>query len=94
MNATHAENFIRSATAPVIKAGVMMANIIWKVMNRSPSASRPESPTKSKPPMMPPLSVPKASVYPIRVQVTVTIEMVKKFFISMLSTFLERTMPP
>src|SRR4029453_7688330 len=33
MNHTHAENFIRSATAPVINAGVMIANISWKAMN-------------------------------------------------------------
>jgi hypothetical protein len=28
-----AENFMRSAKAPQIKAGVMMAKVIWKVMN-------------------------------------------------------------
>ncbi len=27
-----AENFIRSAKAPMIKAGVMMANMAWKIM--------------------------------------------------------------
>ena len=31
--ATHPPNFIRSAMAPVISAGVMMANIIWKAQN-------------------------------------------------------------
>ena len=28
-----AENFIRSAKAPVISAGVMMAKVIWNIMN-------------------------------------------------------------
>ncbi len=28
-----AENFMRSATAPTISAGVMMANISWNTMN-------------------------------------------------------------
>ena len=33
MNATIALNFIRSAIAPMINAGVMMANIIWYIEN-------------------------------------------------------------
>ena len=33
VNSRKAENFLRSAKAPVISAGVMMANIIWKIMN-------------------------------------------------------------
>ena len=33
MNTSIAENFIRSANAPTIRAGVMIANIIWNVMN-------------------------------------------------------------
>ncbi|MCY1463365.1 hypothetical protein D9M71_812490 [compost metagenome] len=33
MNTSIAENFIRSAKAPTISAGVMMAKVIWKVMN-------------------------------------------------------------
>ena len=32
MNHMKAENFIRSASAPAIKAGVMMAKVIWKNM--------------------------------------------------------------
>ncbi len=32
---TQAANFIRSATAPVISAGVMIANISWKATNAS-----------------------------------------------------------
>ncbi len=30
MNRAHAPNFARSAIAPLIRAGVMMANISWK----------------------------------------------------------------
>jgi hypothetical protein len=33
MKATQAENFIRSAIAPRIKAGVIMANIAWNIIN-------------------------------------------------------------
>ena len=33
MNHSNAENFMRSANAPTISAGVMMAKVIWKVMN-------------------------------------------------------------
>jgi hypothetical protein len=32
MNSTMAENFMRSATAPRISAGVMQAKVIWKQM--------------------------------------------------------------
>ena len=33
MNQSRDENFMRSAKAPTISAGVMMAKVIWKVMN-------------------------------------------------------------
>ena len=33
MKITKAENFMRSANAPQISAGVMMAKVIWKHMN-------------------------------------------------------------
>ena len=33
MNRMMAENFIRSAKEPQIRAGVMIANVIWKHMN-------------------------------------------------------------
>ena len=33
MNSIIAENFIRSANAPAISAGVMIANVIWNIMN-------------------------------------------------------------
>ena len=32
MNHSMAENFMRSAKAPAISAGVMMANVSWKQM--------------------------------------------------------------
>ncbi len=32
MNQSIAENFMRSANAPQINAGVMIANVIWNVM--------------------------------------------------------------
>ncbi len=32
MNHMKAENFMRSANAPAISAGVMIANVIWKNM--------------------------------------------------------------
>ena len=32
MNQSSAENFMRSAKAPVISAGVMIAKVIWKIM--------------------------------------------------------------
>jgi hypothetical protein len=34
-NAIQASNFIRPAMAPVISAGVMIANIIWNAMKAS-----------------------------------------------------------
>ena len=33
LNASQALNFMRSATAPLISASVMTANITWKAMN-------------------------------------------------------------
>ena len=32
MNQSIAENFMRSAKAPAISAGVMMAKVIWNIM--------------------------------------------------------------
>ena len=56
-----AENFMRSAKAPTISAGVMMAKVIWKVMNTlsgnsavaevRPSAVRPLRNALDRPPM-------------------------------------------
>ena len=35
INTMYVENFIRSAIAPLMRAGVMIANIIWKSMKVS-----------------------------------------------------------
>src|SRR5271156_2718004 len=61
MNASMAENFIRSANAPVINAGVMMANINWNTINvcrgivaaylGSGASPTPRRNTLCKPPM-------------------------------------------
>jgi hypothetical protein len=61
MNRAYARNFMRPTTAPEMRAGVMMANIIWKAMNArcgmpSPksslgSAVTPSSPAHASPPM-------------------------------------------
>jgi hypothetical protein len=32
-NTTKPENFMRSAKAPMMRPGVMMANMSWKIMN-------------------------------------------------------------
>ena len=32
MNQSIAENFMRSANAPAMSAGVMIANVIWNIM--------------------------------------------------------------
>ncbi|MNW16070.1 hypothetical protein D3C71_2147980 [compost metagenome] len=40
MNSSAAENFMRSAKAPTISAGVMIAKVIWKVTN-TPSGMSP-----------------------------------------------------
>ena len=34
MNTTYAENFMRSANAPAISAGVITANMHWYIMKR------------------------------------------------------------
>ena len=67
MNTVKAWNFIRSANAPVIKAGVMTANMHWKATKASsgivPFARTvmpmPVRPTLSKEPIKPLISEPK-----------------------------------
>src|SRR5918995_1043345 len=72
-NRTNALKRLRSAKAPVMSAGVMIANIIWKAMNArwgivvaytsDGSPVTPSSASQSSPPMIPsPVSGPKASV--------------------------------
>ena len=98
-----AENFMRSAKAPVISAGVMIAKVIWKVMNTDsgmvplreslpmPARNRfPSPPTKAlrSPPSL------KASEYPMTIHSTVIRQAVAKLCMTVDSTFFLRTMPP
>ena len=58
---TKALNFIRSAKAPVTRAGVIMANIPWNAMNNISSWEvTPDSPNRDRSPTNPPTSGPKA----------------------------------
>ena len=57
MKMMSAENFMRSTIDPMMSAGVMMANVIWKHMNTNSgmvpcrvSLPMPASSTRSKPP--------------------------------------------
>src|SRR5256886_6129389 len=68
---TNALKRLRSANAPVMSAGVITANIIWKTMYAScgtvgaygpGSWPTPLSAAQSRPPMIPPMSGPNASV--------------------------------
>ena len=61
MNQSIAENFMRSANAPVISAGVMIAKVIWNVMKTlsgivplSASTVMPSRNSREKPPMKAP----------------------------------------
>ena len=64
MNHIMAENFMRSAKAPQIRAGVMMAKVIWKVMKTDSGMVRPfSSPTLipiNKTRELPPMKLPPA----------------------------------
>ena len=91
---------MRSATAPVIRAAVMIANDIWKTMNTVSgteplveSRSRPARNSLSKPPTMPQPSE-NARLYPTTIQSTVIRQTATKLCITVLSTFFLRTMPP
>jgi hypothetical protein len=99
MSTAYEPNFNRSAVAPVISAGVMTANIIWKATKAMPGMSPSRLVTsarkrKSKLPIHPlPLS-PKTSENPTTAQMVDTKPMANMFCINMPSTFFERTMPP
>ena len=90
---TKALNFMRSANAPVIRAGVMMANMAWKIMNAwsgmfSPSSAlTPLRPNNLRFPTKPPMSLPKARLYPHSTQTTPTMPMVMKLYIIVDRTF-------
>src|SRR5688572_1685288 len=74
VNTTNALKRLRSANAPVMSAGVMIANIIWNTMKAwcgtvaayaaFGSMPTPRSASQSSPPMTPPMSGPNASVQP------------------------------
>ena len=102
---TNAANFLRSAKAPLMSAGVMAANIIWKVAKRTngmvlPSAGSMPTPWKkmycSGSPTMPapPRESPKARLKPTTTQTTVTMARPKKLCMIVERTLLARTRPP
>ena len=102
---TNAAKRLRSAKAPLMSAGVMAANIIWKVAKRTkgmvlPSAGSMPTPLKktywSGSPTMPrpPTESPKARLKPTMTQTTVTMARPKKLCMMVESTFLARTSPP
>jgi hypothetical protein len=109
MNSSMAENFMRSAKAPAISAGVMMAKVSWKVTNTvsgtvpvRASIPTPRRKALSRPPtkelrFVTPASMPlvsKARLYPQMIQMRVTMPVRAKHCISTDSTFFERTRPP
>ena len=103
-NTQNEPNFIRSAMAPVIRAGVMTAKVSWKqamtevgtpAMNSSLVACRMPQYWVSEPMRpWPPTSWPNARLKPKRTQITLTMPMQMKFCINIARTFLPRTMPP
>src|ERR1700761_4489465 len=103
MNTSIAENFIRSANAPVISAGVMIANISWYTMNVCSgivaayavfgATPPPRRNTLCSPPINA-LPVPNASEYSTNAHNTVTTAIMAKVCIIVPSTFFFRTRPP
>ena len=101
-NTAQVPNLVRSAIAPLIKATVMIANMSWKATNANSgmvplTLSRPtlDSPTLPSPPSRPlATSVSKETLYPYSTHNTGTIARQMKLIMSMLRTFLERTIPP
>ena len=100
---------MRSANAPVIRAGVIAANISWKAANRTNGIvtayvalgvrPTPMKPTKSRLPIRPGMpnrfaSGPNARLNPTRTQTTLTIASPKKLCMIVERTFLRRTRPP
>ena len=95
---------MRPATAPVISAGVIMANIIWKttkVIEESEGAyasaslkSRPLRQIYSSPPMMPPWSAPKDKENPTNTHKTTESPIMPAQAIIVFTIFFRRTRPP
>ena len=86
-------------TAPVISAGVIMANIIWNTTNNrsgigSPSLIPiPERPNLLKSPMYFP-DPSRAKLYPHNTHTTLTTAIAINEYIIVLTTFLAPTIPP
>ena len=96
---------MRSAKAPVISAGVMIANLSWNRANRSSgivAASAgcvaPPTPRNMKKvsglPTRPWMLSPKARLNPTTIQRIVMIPMATKLWNIVEMTFLVRTIPP
>ena len=95
---------MRSANAPVINAGVMMANINWKRKNTANgmvgayvalgSMPTPLRNAYWKLPITPFTSVPNARLNPQTNQISATTPMAMKLCIMMVSMFFLRTKPP
>ena len=92
----------RSTNAPVISAGVMMANIIWNMTNSRVGmpvssyisfTSIPESPRAPRPPMK---LFPSANerLYAHSTHTTLTTAMATKLYMMVLTVFLALTSPP
>ena len=100
-NTAQAANFILSATAPEISAGVIEANVIKKATNMRLSASplislRPiwsQLPIRS-PPQKPSPSPEFPSVHDNVTHKSGTMPMQYMFMLSMFSTFFDRSIPP
>ncbi len=98
-NIAQAENFIRSATAPEIRAGVITANMPRKAtVNRAEPPSSPVTPRPRRNAMS---RLPRSAPSPdcARENPTIAHRMGitsrhQKFIISMFRTFLVRSMPP
>jgi hypothetical protein len=95
-------NRARSAIAPLISAGVMIANISWKAANPNVgtvpvrlSMVTPLNPSAPSPPSRPePTSEVKARLYPYSTHRTLTTAIVAKLIMSMFKTLFARTIPP
>jgi hypothetical protein len=87
-----------------MRAGVMMANIIWYSANPTwgvvvaytslGAGPTPWNPQNSRPPISPPMSFPNARVYPISTHRTETMPRAKNDCMIVPSTFFVRTRPP
>jgi hypothetical protein len=99
----NAENFILSAIDPVIRAGVIIANINWKAQKRSDGIFDITlvllraifcSSICLELPIKPNISGPKAKLYPNNSQIIVTIPMQTKLCIIIESMLVCLTRPP